>query len=94
MSAPAPPSNARAIFLITLFITLLGAVTIGFFMFLIGPAFVGVLAVMAGVGAVHYLLWGRSMENEVLPDPDAFEDPPPEANGWPTDGPHPPRRFQ
>jgi hypothetical protein len=92
MSSPVPPaSNARAVFLITLFLTLLGLVTVGFFMFLIGPAFLGVLAVMAGVGAAHYLLWGRSMDNEVLPDPTEI-DAPAETNGW-TDGPHPPRRL-
>jgi hypothetical protein len=93
MSAPAPPSNARAVFLIALFMTLLGAVLVGFFTFLIGPAFIGVLAVMSGIGAIHYFLWGRSMENEVLAEAEAHDEPSPEVNGWPTDGPQPPRRF-
>jgi hypothetical protein len=88
-----PTSNARAIFLIALFLTLLGIVTVGFFVFLIGPAFLGVLAVMAGIGVCHYLLWGRSMENEVVSDPEEMEAPAAETNGWTTDGPHPPRRL-
>jgi energy-coupling factor transporter transmembrane protein EcfT len=93
MSSVPPTSNARATFLITLFITLLATVTIGFFVFLIGPAFLGVLGVMALVGVAHYFLWGRSMEHEVLSDSEVMDEPTPETNGWTTDGPHPPRRF-
>lgn len=94
MPPPVPPaSNARAVLLIALFLTLLGAVTLGFFVFLIGPAFLGVLAVMACVGLGHYFLWGRAMENEVLPEADETGEPPAETNGWTSSGPQPPRRF-
>src|SRR5438477_13027810 len=85
-----PTSNARAIFLISLFLTLLGTVTVGFFVFLLGPAFLGILAVMAAVGAGHYFLWGRSMGKEVLPAQD-MEEPSAESNGWTSDRPQPPR---
>jgi len=93
MSSTPPTSNARATFLISLFIAFLALVTVGFFVFLIGPAFVGVLGVMALVGVAHYFLWGRSMENEVLSDAEMMDEPAPETNGWKTDGPHSPRRF-
>ncbi len=93
MSSMPPTSNARATFLISLFIAFLALVTVGFFVFLIGPAFVGVLGVMALVGVAHYFLWGRSMDNEVLDDGEMMDERAPETNGWPTDGPHSPRRF-
>ena len=83
-----PHSSGRAIFLTTLLLAFVGLLLAGFFILLIGPGFFGVLGVLALIGAVHYLLWGRSMDQEV--EQQTEEDPPPETNGWSGDRP---RRF-
>lgn len=92
MPPPAPsPSNGRAVFLTLLLLTLVTVSLVGFFVMLIGPGFLGVVAVLTVVGLAHYLLWGRAMEKEV--DVEEMEEPSAEANGWPSDGPQHPRRF-
>ena len=91
MSSPGPQSsNARATFLVAIFLTLLALGGLGFFVVLIGPAFLGVLAALALVGVCHYFLWGRSMEDQVQSEGEGT-DGPPETNGWTGNGP--PRRF-
>jgi hypothetical protein len=84
-------SNYRATILIAIFLTLLTLGGVGFFVVLIGPAFLGVLAVVALVGFCHYFLWGRSMDQQVQADADEAGELPPESDGWTGNG-HP-RRF-
>ncbi len=97
---PHPESSGRSTFLTILMLTAFGAGVLLYAAMLMGPfvfAALGIAAVIGGVGACHYLLWGRSMDREVEPErseaaPEG-EEVAPETNGWPTDGPHGTRRF-
>jgi hypothetical protein len=54
----------------------------------------GIFALLACFGFAHWLLWGRSMSQEVSAEREQEEDQITEEYGyWPDDGPHGPRRY-
>jgi len=98
---PSSESSGRSTLVSILLAILFGGGIFVFCLGLMGPFALQALVVVGivfGIGLCHYLLWGRSMEREVEAERAASaaaeeEDVPPETNGWPTDGPHGPRRF-
>jgi hypothetical protein len=96
---PNPESSGRSTFLIVLMLTLVGAGAFLFTVVVLGPQALALGVVIGGIGLCHYLLWGRSLNREVESEraealaEDAAEEVPPETNGWPSEGPHGPRRF-
>ena len=91
-----PHSSARSTFLTFLMLTLLAIGGFVFFLGLFGPfaiAFLVIVGVMCLAGLCHYLMWGRSMSQEVAAEQEDEEGPSAESNGWPDDGPHRPGRF-
>lgn len=94
-----PNSSARSTFLMFL---LLGLLVAGFLLVCVGFlgqfafAALAVLAMVSGIGLCHYLLWGKSLSQEVEAERGreiAEDEITPDSNGWPTDGPRGPRRF-
>ena len=52
------------------------------------------LIALAGIGlvaAIHYLVWGRSLSEEVKEEREAEEES--ESDPWPPEGPHRPRGY-
>jgi hypothetical protein len=96
---PQPGSSARSTFLAILMLTMFGAAVFLVCIGLLGQLAFGVMAVVAvvgGIGLCHYLLWGRSLSREMEAERGremAEDEINPDTNGWPTDGPHGPRRF-
>jgi hypothetical protein len=95
MPAHSPHPSARETMLTVLLIML---VLGGFVVFFVGIMGVFILhaimivGVMALFGTFHYLVWGRSLSQEVAPEQEEAE-PPLDADGWPLDGPHGPTRY-
>lgn len=93
-------SSGRSTFLTILLLMLCSVGVFVGAVVLLGPIALSGLALaglVCGIGFCHYLLWGRSMNREVelarsLTDeePEAADS---QSNGWPTEGPHGPRRF-
>ena len=90
-----PHSSARATLLTVLMLVDVSAVTLLFFVGLLGPfvlAFICIVGVLTILGACHYLLWGRAFSNQVMSEEDG-ERLADEADPWENDGPHGSSRF-
>lgn len=90
-----PQRSMRETMLTILLLTLVGAGILLFFVGIMGMfalQALGVVGVLALFGGAHYLLWGRSLSQEVAAEREADE-PVVDDDGSPPDGPHGPRRF-
>ena len=95
MPAEHDPNRARRETMLTVMLCSLAVA--GFLVFAV--VFMGVfvlnalvvVAIVVGLGVIHYLCWGRSLSNEVGPEKEA--EPPPEEDQWWTNGSSPHRRF-
>lgn len=90
-----PHPSTRETLLTILLLTLLASAFLLFFVSIMGMFALhalGVVGVLVLFGGMHYLLWGRSLSQEVAAERE--EDEPPVAeDGGPLDGPHGPRRY-
>lgn len=96
MSTPqGPRPSTRETLLTILLLTLVAAGFLLFFISIMGMFALhalGVVGVLVFFGGMHYLLWGRSLSNEVAAEREEDE-PPLDEDGSPLDGPHGPRRY-
>jgi hypothetical protein len=92
---PSPPSG-RSTFLTVLMLTLVAGAGLVFCIGLMGAFVIEALTLMTligGVGLCHYLLWGRSLSQEVEAEREEADTTEDEEDRWPLDGPRQPRRF-
>lgn len=89
-----PQPSARGTFLTILLLALCGLGCLVFAIGLMGPfvlTFFAIVGVMGFIGLCHYLLWGRSMSDEVMIErEEGISD---EPDSWRQDGPHRPGRM-
>lgn len=93
-----PHGSHRATFLAVMLTLITLAISFTCMVIFLGPFalyFILVVVALAGLGSIHYVLWGRSFSEELH---DQMEEgkrelPPEDPDPWPPEETHPPRRF-
>jgi len=91
-----PPSSARGTFLGIVLAVVVGGAAIVYCIIIMGPFFFGLLGVVTAIailGCVHYVIWGRSLDQHVAGEREEQQQLDAEIEEYPLDEPHWPRRL-